>query len=218
MSSGHIPASHDTRRTPERESGSPGSRDRANSLSSRANLVLALVSAIAATLAIFLWIPLDTSTGFIERVRGRPVIGDALAPTVACLFVILGAITVLTSECRGEDGCEGLGLDNLAYIARAIALIFLSLAIMRFAGPFAVWLSNFLTGEEATYRELRATVPWSWIGYLLGGAMLVIGFMTMIERRPTHLAVAIGLAISILFVVIVDLPFDSLILPPNGDV
>lgn len=188
------------------------------SRATRANIVLALVAAVVASFAIFVWIPLDTSSGFVERARGRSAIGDALAPTVACLFVLLGAAAVLALERRKEDECEGLGPGNLAYLAGAVALTLLSLAIMRYAGPFVVWLSNFVAGEESTYRELRAAAPWKWIGYLLGGATLVSGFIAMIERRPTLLAVAIGLAVSILFVAIVDLPFDSLVLPPNGDV
>ena len=182
----------------------------------RANVVLALVAAVAALLATFVWIPLDTSSGFVEHARGRATIADALAPTVACLFVILGATAILASEICGEDGCEGLEPGNLAYLAGTVALTLLSLAIMRFAWPIAVRLSNFVTGEEATYREQRSTAHWRWIGYLLGVTTLVSGFMVMIERRPTLLAAVIGIAI--LFVVLVDLPFDSLVLPPNGDV
>ena len=202
----------------ESASSKPGSRGRAISRSSRANVVLALAAAVAALLAVFVWIPLDTSSGFVERVRGRAAIGDALAPTLACLFVLLGAAAVLTSERRREDECKGLGPGNLAYLVVAVGLTLFSLAIMRYAGPLVVWLSNFVTGEEETYRELRAAAPWKWIGYLLGGATLVSGFIAMTERRLTLRAVAIGFAVSIMFVIVVDLPFDSLVLPPNGDV
>ena len=44
--------------------------------------VFALIVALA---AIFLWIPADTGTGIVQKMRGRLSIGDAFAPTIALL-------------------------------------------------------------------------------------------------------------------------------------
>jgi len=88
------------------------------------------------------------------------------------------------------------------------------LLMMRWAGPLASWVA----GSEAEYRLLRTTAPWKWIGFALGGVTLVTGTIAAIERRLTLRAWLIGIGAVALLIAVFDLPFDDLLLPPNGDV
>jgi hypothetical protein len=71
---------------------------------------------------------------------------------------------------------------------------------------------------DTGYRPLRASVPWKYLGYVAGGAMLIFGLISLAERRmrPEHLFLSFvaALALALLY----DLPFEDLLLPPNGDV
>jgi len=46
----------------------------------------------------------------------------------------------------------------------------------------------------------------------------VTGLIGLVEGRITMRGVVIGLGSAIVFIIIYDLPFDDLLLPPNGDV
>ena len=43
-------------------------------------------------LLLLVWVPLDTDTGLIEKVRRHTAIGDALAPSIAGLFILCGGV------------------------------------------------------------------------------------------------------------------------------
>ena len=89
-----------------------------------------------------------------------------------------------------------------------------SFANMRWAGPMAVALF----ADGSGYRALRDTAPWKLIGFITGGTFLVVSLMTLVDGRPTWRGVLIGLAAVLAMIAIYDLPFDDLLLPPNGDV
>ena len=78
---------------------------------------------------------------------------------------------------------------------------------MRWEGPVLV--------EE--YRLLRASAPWKWVGFVLGGTVVVTGLISAIERRLSLRALLIGIAVTVALIVLFDLPFDDLLLPPNGE-
>ena len=88
---------------------------------------------------------------------------------------------------------------------------------MRWTGPLAVWLAGSASDTELSYRALRDTAPWKYIGYLTGGTMLVGGLIALINRCVTWRTIAIGLFVSAALAGIYDLPFEDLLLPPNGD-
>ncbi|MEM8591356.1 MAG: hypothetical protein AAGF13_02405 [Pseudomonadota bacterium] len=166
-----------------------------------------------ALLAIFVWVPLDTDTGLIERVRRRVTIGDALAPTIALAIIALGGLLLLISD-RNSDTQPSMRPANLTYAATFLAALLATFALMRWAGPAAVSL----LGPDEPYRLLRDTAPWKWIGFALGGTGLITGLIATIERRFTLRALLVGLGFTAALIALFDLPFDDLLLPPNGDV
>ena len=168
---------------------------------------LALFFLGAALLLIFVWIPLDTGTGLVEKVRRKFVIGDALGPTVAGVVIAIGAALAMLRP----TGNQGLSRTNIVWLASLLGLFVVSLAVMRYAGPIAA------SGLEGGYRPLRATAPWSYIGFLLGGTILIGGLTGLATKTYSFRDFAIGFAATLVIALLYDVPFDDLILPPNGD-
>ena len=84
---------------------------------------------------------------------------------------------------------------------------------MRWAGPA---LAGLLTDEG--YRPLRDTAPWKYLGFLVGGSGMIAAMISLVEGRISRRAVLIGLVAAVALILVYDLPFDDLLLPPNGDV
>lgn len=183
----------------------------------RTNLILGAVIVAFALVLVFIWIPMDTTTGIYARVRRQYVIGDALAPTIAGVFLLIGGLMVALFEraAKFQPTLDGARFRFVAVIAAILALSFL---IMRFAGPIAVELSNLITGQELGYRALRATVPWKYIGFFLGCTFGITGIISMTEGRLSWRNLGIGAAAAVVMIALYDLPFDTILLPPNGDV
>lgn len=177
----------------------------------RANLALGLGCVALALLVALIWVPMDSTTGLIEKVRRRVTIGDALAPTLAAGFLLLGGMLVTLAE-RAETA-RRISLKNLAFLLMLIVILAVAFTLMRWLGPV---LAGALT--ENGYRPLRDTVPWKYIGFLVGGTAMVAGLTALAERRMTWRGVLIGLAATLALIAVYDLPFDDLLLPPNGDV
>lgn len=175
------------------------------------NRILGLVCIAAALLALTVWIPLDIETGLIEKVRRQTSIGDSLLPTLACGFVLIGGLFLLLP---GNGWAQTLTGDNLRYLLLLIVILTVAFAAMRWLGPALVWAFT----EEGVYRNLRDTPPWKYVGYVVGGTLLVSGLMVMVEGRVTLRSVIIGLIATLALIAVYDLPFDDLLLPPNGDV
>jgi len=177
--------------------------------------MLLLGLAVIALAGLVLWaIAVDVQTGIVETVRRRRVIGDALAPTVAaCLLLVAGALALL----ERPEALIRLTAESWAHAATVAALMALSLAIMRWTGPATVEALRLAGADLPAYRQLRATPPWSWIGYVAGGAVLVGGLVALVRLRPGWGALGLGLAVALGLAAAYDLPFRNLILPPNGD-
>ena len=172
---------------------------------------LGLVCILLALLALFVWVPLDIDTGIVEKLRRRISIGDSLLPVAALGFVIVGGLMTIASS--AEDA-PSLTARNAVFLIKLFAVLAVALAIMRWLGPLAVELA----GEDRLYRALRDTAPWKYIGFVGGGSLLVAGLMALVEGRVTGRGFLMGLLAAIVLVVIYDLPFEDLLLPPNGDV
>ena len=71
---------------------------------------------------------------------------------------------------------------------------------------------------EPSYRALRATPPWNYTGYLLGGTLVIAALITRINGNVRGKALLIGFIACLVIALLYDLPFDDLQLPPNGDV
>lgn len=177
--------------------------------------VLGLVCVAFAVLVLAVWIPLDTDTGLIETVRRRTQIGDALAPTLAAVFVLIGGVVILLrpGASAGEDMPDGA----LRFGAALLGCLIVGYLITLFAGPLAVALANVSRDTPLEYRLLRGDVPWKYLGFVLGGTFIISGSIALTEGRLSARAVAIGIGAVLGMILVFDVPFDDLLLPPNGD-
>ena len=147
-----------------------------------------------ALVLVLVWVPLDTGTGLVETVRRKFVIGDALGPTIAGVVIALGAVLVLLKPIQDQ----AMRRANWMWMARLLGL-------------FAV------TWSEGGYRPRRATAPWSYIGFLLGGTVMIGALTGLTMRRLSLRDFAIGFAAALVIALLYDVPFEDLLLPPNGD-
>lgn len=174
-----------------------------------ASTALGLGCIAFALILAFLWIPLDTETWLVERKRGRYIVGDSLAPTLAAGFILMAGLMLLF-ERRTPDYHPTR--HNLAFIGAISIFGIVGILLMRWAGPVAASLA----AEE--YRLLRDTAPWKYIGFGIGGGTMIFCIVSFVEQRITWRALWIALAAVIGIIVLYDLPFDDVLLPPNGDV
>ncbi|MCP5076022.1 MAG: hypothetical protein GY947_22360, partial [Rhodobacteraceae bacterium] len=92
-------------------------------------------------------------------------------------------------------------------------IIAVSLVLMFWLGSLAVSVFE----DESSYRAMRDTVPYKYLGFLVGGSSLMIGLISLIEGSIRPQRVVLAVAAVVLLIVVFDVPFDSLLLPPNGD-
>ncbi|MGE3246436.1 MAG: hypothetical protein AB7F96_01320 [Beijerinckiaceae bacterium] len=181
-----------------------------------------------AALTLLVWIPRDIETGVVEVFRRSRTIGDSMAPVVAAVGIALSSIALIAGvyfSRAPEDGAGAkephaaphISAENLRYVALLFALLAASLAAMYWAGPLLAKLVSFATGGSLSYRELKGTVPWKYAGYLTGGTLLCAGLIAYIEQRLNWRIAIIAFAVALVLAIAYDLPFDSLLLPPNGD-
>ena len=141
---------------------------------------------------------MDTETGLIEKVRRRLVVGDALAPTVAAVFLAIGGIVLIVFE-RSKTHQPYVSSRNLRFVGAICLLLVISLSVMRYAGPVAVWIANLMNSEPLEYRLLRDTAPWKYIGYFFGGTMMITGLISLVESKFTWRALRIAVGAVIVF-------------------
>lgn len=175
------------------------------------NRVIGLIAMSLACVLAFVWVPSDVDTGIVERARGRYTIGDGLAPTVAAAFLAISGLMIFFERSSSADR-----LDRQAwrYIASMVVIGAVAIVVMRWTGPALAQLANMPDG----YRLLRDTVPWKYAGFVLGGGAMVFGMVCFIERRFSWRAMWIAFAALVGIIALYDLPFDDILLPPNGDV
>lgn len=178
--------------------------------SARADRWLGVCSIALALISALVWIPADITTGVVEQVRRSVRIGDSLGPIVACCVIGLGGMMIMLQP---SEDAPRLTLGNLGWLAVLVALVTVSLFVMRYAGPFAASLLS-----ETPYRSLRDTAPWKYIGFVLGGGGLVFGLIAYATGALRTRHALIGLVAALVLALLYDLPFDDLLLPPNGDV
>ena len=187
------------------------------------NLALGLIFTAFALLTLLVWIPNDIETGIVEKVRRRVEVGDAMFPVVvATALLVVSALLAVTSAWdmrRGEaeDNDGRLTLANGRHLIWLIAVVAISLALMVWTGPVVVAAFNAVGADLGSYRELRDTAPYKYLGFVLGGLFLVVGLISAIEGRPGLKAAITAAGTVAALILLYDLPFDDLLLPPNGD-
>lgn len=189
------------------------------------NLGIALLFLAASVFALAWWIPNDVETGVIVKERRSIVVGDAMAPTMVAIGILivslaLGLGALLRRSVRREDDIVeytiGLTSENIMSVATAAGILIVSLACMVWAGPVTVNALQALGAEVPDYRLLIDTVPYKYIGFALGGFILVAGLIAWIEGRVRPRALLTAVAAVVMLIVVYDVPFDTLLLPPNG--
>lgn len=180
----------------------------------RAEVRVGVAFLVLALVVLGVWIPLDTETGWVEMLRRRLVIGDALAPSLAAMLVGLGGLFVIANALfMPEKAPAQFGWTQLAYLLWCLGLSLVSFALMRWVGPVALALA----GEAASYRDLRDSLPWKYLGFVAGGFVLILTSVVAVERRLSLAALALALFAPLAIAMVYDLPFEDLLLPPNGD-
>ena len=179
--------------------------------------VVGVVCIIFALILIFVWIPLDVESGIIEKIRSRKSIGDAMAPTMAGVLLLLSGSLLLLSKGKGQSA-SGLSWTNVKFVTSIVLGTIIILLVMRWAGPAMVSIAKALGSELDNYRSLRDTAPWKYIGFISGGTLAIFLLISFAERRlkPSRFVISFLLCTAIAF--FYGIPFDDLLLPPNGDV
>tara|TARA_R110002126_G_scaffold191205_1_gene339323 strand:+ start:4475 stop:5029 length:555 start_codon:yes stop_codon:yes gene_type:complete len=177
------------------------------------DLALGLGVLLLALLAIFAWIPNDSATAAIMKVRGRVSIGDAMAPIAAFVLVAVAGL-LIAWKARKKEVTYYISRRNCAFIALLTSMFLVSILLMRWTGPVLVSLFG---PEDSTYRDLRDTMPWKLSGFVVGGTFLVSGLMSLMQRKPSWTSIFVGVLTVTFLIAVFDVPFPDLLLPPNGD-
>lgn len=179
--------------------------------------VAAFVAAFA-LLTLGVWIPADVESGVVETFRRRVVIGDAMAPTAVAIGMIVIAALLAASAVFGHRREEAApDRQSVLFVVRVAAAIAAGLVLMSHTGPLVVDAIDGLGGGIGSYRELRDTVPYKYLGYLIGGTVMVGGTIAVVEQGLSRGAALAGIVAAAVLAALYDLPFDDLLLPPNGD-
>jgi len=182
-----------------------------------AEMIATALLVIFGLVTLVLWIPGDIDTGLIEKFRRQVYIGDSLIPTMAAwVIVICSSLHLIISLLRPNTDKieeEPLNRESLGFLLVVSMIVGVSLVLMFWLGPLAVSVFD----SESSYRAMRDTTPYKHLGFLVGGTIMMAGLISLIEGKISSRRIIISL-ISVLFLIFIfDVPFDSLLLPPNGD-
>ncbi|MEP4039424.1 hypothetical protein [Pseudophaeobacter sp.] len=177
-------------------------------------IVLGLAAIGSALVALGVWIPADIDTGVVDVWRRTIRIGDAMLPSFAAAGMLLAGLVMLVRAIVLVPN----GLHRVispVFLVTSCLVMALGLTLMQVSGPLIVWL--WFSGETP-YRLLLDTAPWKYIGFVIGGSFMIFCFTALTSHRFSWNFVLLALVSTVLIALIYDLPFDNLLLPPNGDI
>lgn len=182
---------------------------------------LGCLFAVLGVVTLAAWIPNDIESGVIETFRRQTSIGDAMAPTMVAAGILIVSVLMAVAEFlprAGESGpATALDRQSARFLLRLFAILIVGLVLMGYVGLLTVDAINALGFDVGSYRQLRDTVPYKYLGYTVGGFVIISGLIRLVENRFSGgAAVAALMAVAIL-IFLYDVPFDDLLLPPNGD-
>jgi len=179
--------------------------------------------AALALLLLLFWIPEDVETGLIETHRRQVNIGDAMLPSAVAVAMLVVSAALLASSWRKltklnpESSPSASPPQRFRFISMLFGVVIISLLVMNFTGPLSAVLTNLLTDSDFSYRQLRDTPPFKYLGFSFGGFLMVFGLISLVEHRLSWRRAGAALLAVAALIVVYDLPFDDLLLPPNGD-
>ena len=179
-----------------------------------------IIGALCVLFSLFLllvWIPSDIDSGLASKVRGRSKIGDALAPTMTAVLLGIAGLAVFASSASSKSE-ETIKPQNFLYIAAVSLLVLLSCGLMYVFGPLVVDVARVFVTDLPEYRTLRSSVPWKYLGYLVGSVVMLVGFFVITGFGSWKWRLLVALLAALALALAYDLPFDDLLLPPNGDI
>lgn len=177
------------------------------------DLAVGTLSAGFALAVLLVWIPADVDTAVIDVWRRVTRIGDAMLPTAAAAGILVSGIAIALRAFAGRASWPHSRID-LAFVGCVAATLAVGLGLMIWTGPLCVWI---WTGGEGAYGPLRDDAPWKYLGFLAGGTFLTFSLTSFVGHRPSWRALSVAAASALVIAAIYDLPFDDLLLPPNGD-
>lgn len=187
-----------------------------------AEIGLAVATLLLALTVALVWAPLDSDTPLIYQFRRQVYVGDAFLPVLAGLGMAFAALvhlvlSLLRGPGAGDFRAPPLDRLALAFAGAVFLLCCSALILIYWSGTvaLAVW-SPVLEGSPS-YREMRGTMPWTHLGFLFGGCWLVIGLTALTEGRLRLSRVFWAVVYVLALIAVFDLPFDTLLLPPNAD-
>jgi len=145
-----------------------------------------------------------------------------MAPTMVAWAILLVSIALLIDTAlrsRFQNVIENSIMDaqSFRFLLNMMTVIIISLLFMLYSGPLLVDFINLINGENDNYRLFKGSIPHKYFGYILGGFIMVFGSIGVVENKFS----ANGAWLSIIAVAVLtflyDVPFDNLLLPPNGD-
>ena len=181
-----------------------------------ANRLLGALCLFVALASLIFWIPADIDTGLVEKVRRRNVIGDSLAPTFAMILIGISALSLIRQS-GDNDVVTNQGKWHRPFIFFILDFICV-LLLMRYTGPLIIAMVNSFGEGDLTYRNLRNIRPLKYVGYVAGGTLLLCSFSHFMDKSLNRKRALLFFGISIAIALFFDLPFEDILLPPNGDV
>jgi len=183
---------------------------------------LAIFFIIASLISLLVWIPNDIETGVIEKFRRQITIGDAMAPTMVAwgvLFVSIALLIDVILSSRAPRASENSVMDaqSFVFLFKLTIVIIIALLLMFYGGPLLVDFLNLVNGESNNYRLLKGSPPYKYIGYILGGFVMVFGSIGVVENKFSTNGAWLSIIAVTVLTLLYDVPFDNLLLPPNGD-
>lgn len=191
------------------------------------NIGFGVVTLAAALLALFVWFPLDIKGGFIQtNLTGNLEPGDAFFPILlAAALVALSLVQISAALFNRQSSSAGqpdetgrLSARNLMFLARFFAILAAGLAIMFWFGPLVTTGLGAMGLIDQSYRQLVDTVPYKYLGYLIGGFAMTATLVWWTEGRLRPRAVYTVIAVLAACVLIFDILLDNILLPPNADI
>ena len=189
------------------------------------NLGFGVVLCVLSLLALFVWFPRDILGSFIETNQvGKVGPGDAFFPVLLAsaifgLSAVYSVTTFLQSR-RGSNATAASGrltAANLGFLVRFHLIALASLLVMYTLGPIVVSASNAFLGTELQYKALVDTVPYKYIGYVVGGCLLTVPLIAWAEGGVRWRSVAIVIATIVALILIFDVLLNNVQLPPNAN-
>ncbi|WP_372803687.1 hypothetical protein [Paracoccus seriniphilus] len=178
------------------------------------DMALGATGVILSLAVLWLWIPADIDTGVIDVWRRVTRIGDAMLPTFSCIAILLASLIIALRGWAGRQADRMLHLDP-AFLLLTMMILTIGITLMFITGPVLV---RIFLGADRSYPLLRDEYPWKYTGFVTGGTFLVFAFHALVCHRFSRRAAAIALLATVAIAAIYGLPFDDLLLPPNGDV